>query len=365
VSVERYLDRRRRAIRTAEEAGLGGLLVTPGADLMYLTGYDPLPLERLTLLVLRASAEPLLVVPTLERPAAEAAPGASGLEILDWRDGQDPYRSVARILRAGRYAISDGAWASHLLALEQATADCLFVASGRALPPLRAVKDPEELELLRAAGRAVDAAFADVVNLPFEGRREVDVATDLERLLRDHGHDRVGFTIVGSGPNSASPHHEAGERAIEPGDAVVLDFGGVRAGYCSDLTRTVFVGGPVEEQRRVYEVVRAAQQAAFEAVRPGVVAHEVDGAARALIEAAGYGERFVHRTGHGIGLEVHEPPYIVAGDQTVLEAGMTFSDEPGIYLPGRFGVRIEDQVAVTPGGAERLNGASRDLTVVA
>jgi D-alanyl-D-alanine dipeptidase len=191
------------------------------------------------------------------------------------------------------------------------------------------------------------------------------VAADLERLLREHGHRRVDFTIVGSGPNGASPHHEAGEREIWPGDAVVMDFGGVADAYCSDITRTVFVGEPTEEQRRVYEVVRAAQQAAFEAVRPGAAAQDVDRAARGVIDDAGFGERFLHRTGHGIGLEVHEPPYIVEGNETPLETGMTFSDEPGIYLAGRFGVRIEDQVVVVPGGGERLNEADREVTVVA
>jgi D-alanyl-D-alanine dipeptidase len=202
------------------------------------------------------------------------------------------------------------------------------------------------------------------VELPFRGRRELDVAADLDRLLRAHGHGRVDFTIVGSGPNAASPHHGASERRIEHGDAVVLDFGGVADGYCSDITRTVFVGEPSAEQAAVYGIVREAQQAAFEAVRPGVAAQDVDRAARAVIADAGYGERFVHRTGHGIGLEIHEPPYIVEGNATPLAAGMTFSDEPGIYLPGRFGVRIEDQVVVTEDGAERLNEATRDLTVV-
>jgi D-alanyl-D-alanine dipeptidase len=315
-------------------------------------------------LILVPGRDPVLVVPALERPAAEAAPGTAGVALESWTDGEDPYERVARILRAGRYALSDQTWASHLLALEHATGDCLFVAAGRALPPLRAVKDEDELALLRAAASSADAVFGEVASLPFAGWREVDVAADLDRLLRERGHERVEFTIVGSGPNGASPHHGAGDRRIEPGDAVVLDFGGVASGYCSDITRTVFVGEPGAEQRRVYEVVRAAQQAAFEAVRPGVPAQEVDRAARRVIADAGYGDRFVHRTGHGIGLEVHEPPYIVEGNETLLRPGMTFSDEPGIYLAGRFGVRIEDQVAVTADGAERLNDAPRDVTMV-
>jgi D-alanyl-D-alanine dipeptidase len=227
------------------------------------------------------------------------------------------------------------------------------------------VKDQDEIDRLRAVAEGADSAFAQVVTMPFEGRREMDVATDLDRLLRERGHDRVDFTIVGSGPNSASPHHHSAERAIGLGDAVVMDFGGVANGYCSDITRTVFVGEPTQEQRRVYDTVRAAQQAAFDAVRPGVPAQEVDRAARAVISDAGYGEFFVHRTGHGIGIEIHEPPYIVEGNEIPLQTGMTFSDEPGIYLPGRFGVRIEDQLVVTDDGADRLNHASRDPAIVA
>jgi Xaa-Pro aminopeptidase len=366
VSEDRYAERRGRALEAAEAAELAGLLVSPGPDLSYLTGHSPLPLERLTLLVLTPRAEPTLVVPTLERPLAESAPGAAGLRIRDWRDGSDdPYELVAGVLGPGRYAVTDRTWASHLLGLEHATADCLFVAAGRALPLLRAVKDPDEIEKLRGAGRAADAAFADVIGLPFAGRTETELSLELDRLLRVHGHQRVDFAVVGSGPNAASSHHEPGERRIQPGDAVVMDFGGVRDEYYSDITRTVFVDEPSEEERSVYEVVRDAQQAAFDAVRPGVPAQEVDRAARAVITDAGYGDRFVHRTGHGIGLELHEPPYIVEGNETPLRAGMTFSDEPGVYLPGRFGVRIEDQVLVTADGAERLNEASRDLTVVA
>jgi Xaa-Pro aminopeptidase len=203
-----------------------------------------------------------------------------------------------------------------------------------------------------------------VLGVRFAGRRELDVAADLAESLRAHGHETVEFTIVGSGPNGASPHHEAGEREIRPGDAVVLDFGGRMAGYCSDITRTVVVGEPEPELVRVHGIVRAAQQAGVEAVAPGVPCEAVDAAARAVIEEAGFGEAFMHRTGHGIGLDVHEPPYIVAGNRTPLEPGMTFSVEPGIYLAGRFGVRIEDIVAVTRDGVERLNEAPRELATV-
>lgn len=366
MTASRYAQRRANAMTAVERAGLDGLLVAPGPDLAYLTGHTPPPLERLTMLVMAPGREPVLVVPALERPLAEATPGAAGLQIVDWRDAHDdPYAIVVDAIGPGRYAITDHTWASHLLALQRASTERTFVPAGEVLPLLRAVKDEQEIERLRAAGAAADAVFVEILGLGFRGRTEREVAQDIARLLREHGHQRVDFTIVGSGPNAASSHHDAGDRPIAAGDAVVMDFGGAMDQYCSDITRTVFVGEPTDEQRTVYDIVRAAQQSAFEAVRPGVQAQDVDRAARRVISDAGYGERFVHRTGHGIGLEVHEPPYIVEGNATALQPGMTFSDEPGIYLEGRFGVRIEDQVVVTHDGAERLNEASRDLTVVA
>lgn len=372
MSADRHDERLARTMTAIGEVGLGGLLVTPGANLGYLTGYAPMPLERLTVLVLAAGREPVMVVPMLERPAALASPAGERIEIVGWTDAEDPYALTARLLgendgvgAAGPFAISDDAWASHVLGLERTAAAVELVPQGEALPLIRAVKDPDELERLRAAAHGADEAFGEIVRLPFAGRRELDIATGLARLLRDHGHELVGFTIVGSGPNSASPHHDSGERTIGAGDVVVMDFGGVAGGYWSDITRTVFVGEPTDEHRSVYDVVRAAQQAAFEAVRPGVACEDVDRAARAVIEQAGYGGRFIHRTGHGIGIGLHEPPYIVRGNIAPLEPGMTFSDEPGIYLPDRFGVRIEDQVEVTSDGARRLNEAPRELTVVA
>jgi Xaa-Pro aminopeptidase len=361
----RHEDRISRVADEIGTAGLAGLLVSPGPDLVYLTGYAPLPLERLTLLVVTPARAPVMLVPELERPAAIAAPLGDRIEVLGWRDGEDPYATACRLLPAGRYAITDQTWASHVLGLARACEESRFEPSSVVLPMLRAVKDTGELAALRAVGAAADAAFADVVRVRFEGRRELDVAVDLGDLLSAHGHEAVDFAIVGSGPNGASPHHEAGERVIAAGDAIVLDFGGRMAGYCSDITRTVVVGEPEPELAEVHGIVRAAQQAGVDAVHPGAPCFEIDRAARAVIADAGYGERFVHRTGHGIGLEVHEPPYIVEGMTVHLQPGMTFSVEPGVYLPGRFGVRIEDIVACTTEGVERFNEAPRDLTVVA
>jgi Xaa-Pro aminopeptidase len=252
----------------------------------------------------------------------------------------------------------------HLLGLEQALPDSRYVSMTAALPMLRAVKDAEELERLASAGGSADATFEQILEVRFAGRRERDIGADLARFLRDHGHCEVDFTVVGSGPNGANPHHEMSERTIEDGDMVVLDFGGLQDGYGSDTTRTVHVGEPTGEEREVFEVVRRAQQAAFEVVRPGIACQEVDRVARQVITDAGYDEYFIHRTGHGIGLTTHEPPYMVQGETRALEPGMCFSIEPGIYLPGRFGVRIEDIVIVTEDGGRRLNNTSHDLHIV-
>ncbi|MER6917322.1 M24 family metallopeptidase [Streptomyces sp. NPDC000594] len=356
-----------RATRAAADAGFAGVLVAPGPDLVHLTGYRlPADTERLTLLVLAPDRDPVLVVPALEAGDAAHAPGAAALTLRDWTDGRhDPYAVTAPLLDPkGRYAVSDNTWALHLLGLGAALPGLSFAALTSALPMLRAVKDARELELLSAAGAAADAAYEQVLTLRFAGRREREVADDLADLLRRFGHERVDFTIVGSGPNGADPHHEAGERVIAEGDMVVMDFGGLKDGYGSDTTRTVHVGEATAAERHVHEVVREAQQAGVDAVRPGVTCEDVDRAARAIIESAGYGDLFVHRTGHGIGVTTHEPPYIVEGEKQPLVEGMCFSVEPGIYLPGRFGVRIEDIVTVTADGARRLNTTDRGMALV-
>jgi Xaa-Pro aminopeptidase len=340
--------------------------VSPSPDLAYLTGYDPMPLERPTLLVLRPDRAPVMLVPELERALAAASPVGEALELVTWRDGSDPYEAAASLLAgATRIAVADRLWATHLLGLQRELLRATFSPASPVMGRLRAVKDEGELGALRRAGRAADETFRQVVTMPFRGRTEEDIAHELADLLVRNGHARADFTIVASGPNAASPHHEPGGRTIMPHDAVVMDFGGELAGYLSDTTRTVVVTEPPEGFEQAYAAVQEAQAAAVEAVRPGLEAQEIDRAARTIIEAAGYGERFIHRTGHGIGLELHEPPYMVEGDRTVLEPGMTFSVEPGIYLEGRFGIRIEDIVAVTADGVERLNRSTRELQIVA
>ncbi|MFI1678350.1 M24 family metallopeptidase [Streptomyces sp. NPDC020607] len=361
-----YRARMERAAATAADAGLAGLLVAPGPDLVWLTGYRPTAdTERLTLLVLAAGQDPVLVVPTLEAPDAARAVGASALTLRDWTDGKDPYAVTAPLMDvSGRFGVSDNAWAMHLLGFQQTLPDTSYVSLTQALPMLRAVKDEAELERLAAAGAAADAAYEEIQKVSFAGRRETDVAADLADLLRRFGHSQVDFTVVGSGPNGANPHHEAGDRVIERGDMVVLDFGGLLHGYGSDTSRTVHVGEPTAEEQRVHDVVREAQAAGCAAVRPGAACQDIDRAARDVITEFGYGEYFIHRTGHGIGVTTHEPPYMIEGEERPLVPGMCFSVEPGIYLPGRFGVRIEDIVTVTEDGGRRLNTTAREMAIV-
>ncbi|MFE3516407.1 M24 family metallopeptidase [Streptomyces sp. NPDC059166] len=361
-----YRARMARAAESADAAGLAGVLVAPGPDMVHLTGYRPTAeTERLTVLVLRAGHDPVLVVPALEAADAERATGAPALALREWTDAADPYALTAGLLDSrGRFGISDNAWALHLLALHKLLPDTSYASLTDALPMLRAVKDAAELERLAAAGAAADATYEEILKVRFSGRRESEVAADLAALLTAHGHSQVDFTVVGSGPNGANPHHEAGDRTIERGDMVVLDFGGLMHGYGSDTSRTVHVGEPTAEEQRVHDVVREAQEAGCAAVRPGAACQDVDQAARAVITEFGYGECFIHRTGHGIGVTTHEPPYMIEGEEQPLVPGMCFSVEPGIYLPGRFGVRIEDIVTVTETGGRRLNNTARELAVV-
>jgi Xaa-Pro aminopeptidase len=357
-----------RARRAMAQHGVDALLVGPSADLRYLVGYHALPLERLTLLVLPASGGPVLLVPELEAPRAEASGAGELVALRSWRETDDPVGLVREHLgalgaTAGRLAVQDRLWTAFTLALQDALPDAGWVAGGTVMRELRLVKDTDEVAALRAVGAAIDAVHARVPELLRPGRTEVEVGRDIAELILED-HDTVNFVIVASGPNGASPHHETGDRVLAPGDAVVVDIGGTRAGYCSDTTRDYVVGHlPDDTYAALHAELEAAQDAAVAHVRPGVTAASVDAVARDRITAAGYGDRFVHRTGHGIGIEEHEDPYIVAGNDEPLAPGMAFSVEPGIYLPGRYGARIEDIVVVTEDGVERLNHRPRTVTL--
>lgn len=342
------------------------LLLSVGADLPWLTGYRAMPLERLTMLVLSADGAATLVVPRLEAPRVEPAPDL--FAIRPWDEAEDAIEVLTGIIGRSRrrLAVSGRTWARFVLALQVTLPRSTWVTADRVMSPLRAVKDAVEVDRLRQAAAAADRVAAALVTgqIPLVGRTEVDVSRELSERLVDEGHQSVNFAIVGSGPNSASPHHEAGPRPIGRGEPVVCDFGGTMAGYCSDITRTVFTGDPPEEFVELYAVVQGAQAAAVDAARVGTSGHDVDAVARDLISDAGYGPQFTHRTGHGIGLEEHEDPYLVAGNHEPLAAGNAFSVEPGIYVEGRWGVRIEDIVVAAETGPEPLNRADHALAVV-
>ncbi|WP_040808993.1 M24 family metallopeptidase [Nocardia concava] len=364
-AAEVYGARLERAAELTRNAHLDALLITPGPDLRFLMGSRAQSFERLTCLVIPASGEtPSVVIPKLELASLKgSAAGELGLQIVDWVDGVDPYRIVRGVLNAGaRVAVTDVMPALHLLPIAEQLGS-LPVSATPLLRELRMVKDPSEIEALRRAGAAIDRVHARMGEFLRPGRTEAEVGADIAAAIVEEGHTEADFVIVGSGPHGADPHHLVSDRVIESGDVVVIDIGGpVEPGYFSDSTRTYVLGEPDEEVAAQFAELERAQAAAVAAVRPGATAESIDAAARDVLVAAGLGDYFVHRTGHGIGLSVHEEPYIVAGNDLVLEPGMAFSIEPGIYFPGNWGARIEDIVIVTEDGCESMNKRPHGLT---
>lgn len=378
IPAERFRQRLRRAQEAVSQAGLGGLLIGVGTDLRWLTGYPAHPSERLTMLVLTSSGKPTMIVPRLEQSAAQTAPALAAelVGLTTWAETRDPIHSVVGALGgaaeagAGQLLVSDSLEARFLLRLQEALPGARFGMASAVTSPLRQLKDADEIALLRRAAQAADRTVARIFAGRLIGRTEVDVAREVREVLVEEGHDVADFWIVASGPNSASPHHAAGDRVIQAGEPIVLDIGGSIEGYHSDITRTCWVMGaeqqrrPDEEFLRLFDVLWRAQAAGRAAVRPGIAAEAVDQAARTIIDREGYGAAFFHRTGHGIGLDGHEDPYLVAGNAAPLVEGNAFSVEPGIYLEGRYGARIEDIVVCGPAGADDLNEAPQVLAVV-
>jgi Xaa-Pro aminopeptidase len=361
-------ERLAKARKEQAERGMDALLLGPSADLAYLTGYHPPHLERLTLLVVPAAGDPRLVVPALEAPLARGQLGELEVEVAAWQETDDPVALVVDTLASagavgGRLGVGDQLWSMFLLRLQDALPAAGFTPASAVTSQLRMRKDPEELAALAKVAAAIDRVVDGLAELRWAGRSEQDLARDVEEAIRDT-HDKFCFAIVASGPNAASPHHGATGRVIRPGDPVVVDIGGRLNGYCSDTTRTLVVGEPPPGFEELYGLLRAAQEAGCAAVRPQITAAQLDAACRDAIRAGGHGDAFLHRTGHGIGLEEHEAPYIVAGNHEPLEPNMAFSVEPGIYLDGRYGARIEDIVVCTEDGGRRLNTTSRDLRIV-
>jgi Xaa-Pro aminopeptidase len=345
-------------------------LLSVGPDLPWLVGYEAMPLERLTMLVVPRDAVATLVVPALEVPRVDHREEI--FRLRPWGETEDPVAIVAELLGASRTAaIGNRTWAQFLVALQRARPATTFTTTSEIIGPLRQVKDLHEIEALRVAAGAVDRIASELQagHIPLVGRTEAEVSAELGRRILAEGHHRVNFAIVAAGENAASPHHEPGERLIAPGEVVLCDFGGTMhaeggAGYCSDITRCVVTGEPSAEMAEVYAVLHEAQAAAVAAGRVGTTAEAVDAAARDIIADAGYGERFMHRTGHGIGVEEHEDPYIVSGNRHRLVPGNAYSVEPGIYLPGRFGFRLEDIVVITDAGPDALNRVDHRLVAV-
>jgi len=363
---------------TMSEQRIGGLAATmragsvdlavvgPGSDLRYLTGYHALALERPTLLLVRADGTADLVAPRLEEARARSEVTSVRVGLRTYGELDDPFAlaaEVAGVGQAARIGVGDQLWSSFTLALQERLPGRAWTSASTLVGALRVIKDDMEVAALAAVGSAIDAVHARVPEVLRAGRTEREVARDLAAMIRD-GHDEVSFVIVAGGPNSASPHHEPGDRVLERGDAVVVDIGGVLDGYCSDMTRTYVIGSPPAGFADAYAHLLEAQTRSREAVRPGVRAGDIDAAARDVLHAAGLGDAFVHRTGHGIGLDTHETPWIVAGSEVLLRPGMAFSVEPGFYLDGRMGARIEDIVVVTEDGVRELNVLDRGLVLL-
>jgi Xaa-Pro aminopeptidase len=379
IPASRYVERLEAARRLIGQRGLGALLVGVGPDLRYLTGYVAMPLKRLTMLVVRAKSPTIIVVPRLEADPARRSPAvASGaVEIVTWEETDDPYDLVADAVGnvgpidgSPSVGVNDTLWALHLLRLQSILPGVRFGSASPVTGELRVIKDADEIELLRGAAHAADRVVDQIAAGRLVGRTEADIARETRERLIAEGHERADFAIVAAGPNASSPHHEASDRVIQAGEPIVLDIGGLFGGYASDTTRTLWPTGgdpsrtPDPEFQAAFDVLRRAQAAATAAVRPGVVAERIDATAREIIAEAGFGPNFIHRTGHGIGLEVHEGPYLISGNAEPLRTGMAFSVEPGIYLEGRWGMRLEDIVVCGSSGPDSLNRSSLDLRVV-
>lgn len=355
-----------RLVQRLEELAVDALVLGPTDSFRYALGFAPFSDERMCVLFMSPSRL-ALVVPAIN--AQDVRREAGDLPMMEWRDGETPDDALRRAV--SHMAVGAGATiavdpemrADVVLALQRALPGAEFVDGAGVLRPVREVKSEGELDRLVASARAADVAMGSALTTCAPGATEADIAAAAVGGFRSAGVDSISFTIVASGPNGAFPHHHTGKRQLATGDAVVIDLGAKLAHYSSDLTRMAYLGEPSARYCEVHAIVERATAAAIEMVQPGVTCGEIDSAARATIAEAGFGDYFVHRTGHGLGLSMHEPPWIVPGSEEIVAEGMVFSIEPGIYLPGEFGIRLEDIVRVTMTGCEVLSGMSRELHV--
>lgn len=360
-----------RVTSSLEPAGVSALIITPGADLAYLAGYDAKPLERLTCLVVPIGAQPFLLAPELEaNEAAHSAFAREGGAVVTWSETEDPFaivRDAIEPLPQGLIAVDDHMWAQRVLRIQQLLPGRTVIAAGPILSAMRQVKTAAEIDALAEAAEAIDRVHAQVPTILRPGISERTAGETIAQAILDAGHVTVDFVIVASGPNGANPHHEVSDRIMEPGDPVVVDIGGsMPSGYRSDCTRTYVLGEPDPAYQQAYDCLLQAQQQASEFVQPGRTFESIDATARSIMhdhtfEGTPLADYFIHRIGHGIGLESHEEPYLVSGNSETVESGMTFSIEPGFYISGKYGARIEDIVVCTPGGFRSLNSQPREL----
>jgi len=363
--IKNLASRKERLIALMKEKKVKALVMSPSMNMLYITGFNTFPGERLLVSVLDVSGEVVFVIPKMyEQEVRE-----KGVfdRIITWDDSQDPGKILKTLSEEKGYAdrtiaVEDTMWFIAFDKIYQTFKDARFIKASGIVGELRKYKTADEADKMRKSSELADKALSRTIPLIRPGMKETEVRDILEAELKLQGLSEPSFeTIIGSGPNSALPHYTAGERILQPGDSIVIDFGGIYQGYCSDMTRTIVLGKATQEYREVYETVKEGQRKAVEAVKPGMKASDIDAAARNYIAEKGYGDYFIHRTGHGIGLEVHEEPYISNMSDTILQPGMVFSIEPGVYLPGKFGVRIEDLVMVTETGAEVLNKYTKEL----
>ena len=360
-----YASRISRVRQEMKRLSLDAAILSVGHDLPYLTGYYAMPLERLTMLVITHESVAALVVPRLEAP--RVTPFDEVFRIVPWGETENPVSIVAKLLGGAKnIAVGDQMWARFLVELMTFISGATFVRAVDVVGPMRMAKDAAEITALQAAGAAADrvATQLQAGEIHLVGRTEAQVSADISARLIAEGHDIVNFAIVAAGENAASPHHHAGPRVIQKNEIVLCDFGGTMNGYCSDITRCVYIGTPPRQISSAYSVLHAAQAAGVKAGVVGATCESVDTAARKIIDDAGFGDFFIHRTGHGIGMEAHEDPYMVSGNKLTITAGHAFSVEPGIYIPGKWGMRLEDIVVATNAGPMSMNNVDHSLVVV-